>query len=112
MRLETAGSEIPCDTVAELTEALWVQMSALQGQAHLKERLCAQMEQLSISLNQHQNSQQELLEALQVTAWGFGHGLGPGLGIWTGFGVRREEWSEGEEDEGQEQRRRWNDTLS
>ena len=65
-----------------------------------------------ISLDQHQNSQQELLEALQVVAWGFGHGLGPGLGVWTGFGARREEWSEGEEDEGQEQRHGWNNTLS
>ena len=43
-RSEMAGSEIPCDAAAELMEALWVQMSALQGQAHLKERLCAQME--------------------------------------------------------------------
>ena len=111
-RSETAGSEIPCDVVAELTEVLWVQTSTLQGQAHLEERLCAQMERLSISLNQHRNSQQELLEALQVAAWGFGHRLGPGLGVWTGFGMRQEEWSEGEEDEGQEQRRGWNDTLS
>ena len=89
-----------------------MQTSTLQGQAHLEERLCAQMERLLISLDQHQNSQQELLEALQVAARGFGHGLGPGLGMWTGFGVRREEWSEGEEDEGQEQRHGWNDTLS
>ena len=111
-RSETVGSEIPCDAAAELTEALWAQMSTLQGQAHLEERLCAQMEQLSISLDQHQNLQQELLEALQVAARGFGHGLGLGLGMWTRFGVRREEWSEGEEDEGQEQRRGWNDTLS
>ena len=58
------------------------------------------------------NSQQELLEALQVMAWGFGHGLGLGLGVWTRFGVRWEELSEGEEDEGQEQRCGWNDTLS
>ena len=79
---------------------------------HLEERLCAQMEQLSISLNQHRNSQQELLEALQVMAQVFRHGLGPGLGVWTGFGTRREELSEGEEDEGQEQRRGWNNTLS
>ena len=43
-RLETAGSEIPCDTAVELTEALRGQTSALQGQAHLEERLCAQME--------------------------------------------------------------------
>ena len=70
-RSETVGSEIPCDMAAELTEALWAQTSTLQGQAHLEERLCTQMERLSISLNQHQNSQQELLKALQVTAWGF-----------------------------------------
>ena len=111
-RSETAGLEIPCDMAAELTEALQVQTSALQGQAHLKERLCTQMERLSISLDQHQNSQQELLKALQVAARGFGHRLGPGLGVWTRFGARREEWSEGEEDEGQEQRHGWNDTLS
>ena len=43
-RSEMVGSEIPCDMVAELTEALWVQTSALQGQVHLEERLCAQME--------------------------------------------------------------------
>ena len=42
-RLETAGLEIPCDTAAELMEALWAQTSALQGQAHLEERLCTQM---------------------------------------------------------------------
>ena len=57
-RSETAGLEIPCDVAAELTEALQVQTSALQGQAHLKERLCTQMEQLSISLDQNQNSHQ------------------------------------------------------
>ena len=112
MRSETVGLEIPCDTAAELTEALWAQTSAMQGQAHIEERLCAQMEQLSISLDQHRNSQQELLEALQAAVWGFGHGLGPGLGIWTGFSTRREEWSKGEEDEGQEQRRGGDNTLS
>ena len=111
-RTEMVGSEIPCDTAAELTEALQAQMSAMQGQACIKERLCAQMEQLSISLDQHRNLQQELLEALQVVAWGFGHGLGLGLDAWAGFTARQEEWSEGEEDEGQEQRRGWNDTLS
>ena len=63
-RTETAGSEIPCDAAAELMEALWAQTSAMQGQVHIKERLCTQMERLSISLDQHQNSQQELLEAL------------------------------------------------
>ena len=51
---------------AELTEALWAQMSAMQGQVCIEERLCAQMERLSISLYQHQNLQQELLKALQV----------------------------------------------
>ena len=101
-RMETVGSEIPCDVAAELMEALWAQTSAMQGQACIEERLCAQMERLLISLNQHQNLQQELLEALQVTARGFRHGLGPGLGAWTGFATRWEEWSEGEEDEGQE----------
>ena len=93
-------------------EALQAQTSTLQGQVHLEERLCTQMERLSISLDQHRNSQQELLKALQVAAQGFRHQLGPGLGVWTGFSARWEEWSEGEEDEGQEQRRRWNDTLS
>ena len=112
VRTETAGLEIPCDMAAELTEALWAQTSAMQGQACIEERLCTHMERLSISLNQHQNLQQELLKALQVTAWGFGHGLGLGLGAWTGFSARQEEWSEGEEDEGQEQRCRWNNTLS
>ena len=111
-RSETVGLEILCDVAVELTEALRAQTSTLQGQAHLEERLCTQMERLSISLDQHRNSQQELLEALRVAAWGFGHGLGPGLGLWTRFGARREELSEGEEDKGQEQRRRWNDTLS
>ena len=43
-RSETAVSEIPCDVAAELTEALRAQTSALQGQAHIEERLCAQME--------------------------------------------------------------------
>ena len=43
-RSEMAGSEIPCDAAVELTEALRAQTSTLQGQAHLKERLCAQME--------------------------------------------------------------------
>ena len=107
-----AGSEIPGGAATELTEALRAQMSAMQGQAHIEERLCAQMEQLSISLNQHQNSQQELLEALQVVAWGFGHRLGSGLDTWAGITVGREEWSEGEEDEGQGRRCGWNDTLS
>ena len=43
-RSETVGSEIPCDMAAELMEALRVQTSALQGQAHLEKRLCTQME--------------------------------------------------------------------
>ena len=111
-RTETAGSEIPCDMAVELTEALRAQTSAMQGQARIEERLCAQMERLSISLDQHQDSQRALLEALQVAAQGFGHGLGPGLDTWAGITTRREEWSEGEEDEGQEQRHGWNDTLS
>ena len=36
-RSETAVSEIPCDVAVELMEALWVQTSTFQGQAHLKE---------------------------------------------------------------------------
>ena len=79
-RTETVGSEVPGSAVTELTEALRAQMSAMQGQVHLEERLCAQMEGLSISLDQHWNAQQELLEALQVAVRGFGHGLGWG---WT-----------------------------
>ena len=94
------------------TEALWAQTSALQGQAHLEERLCTQMELLLITLNQHWNSQQELLEALHAAAQGFGHGLGSGLDMWAGITLGREEWSEGEEDEGQGRRRGWNDNLS
>ena len=43
-RTETAGSEIPGNAATELTEALRVQMLAMQGQAHIEERLCAQME--------------------------------------------------------------------
>ena len=111
-RTETAGSEIPSSAVMELTEALWAQTSAMQGQARIEERLCAQMERLSISLDQHRNAQQELLEALQVAARGFGHGLGAGLDTWAGITVGREEWSKGEEGEGQGRRRGWNDTLS
>ena len=110
--METAGSEIPGSAATELTEALWAQTSAMQGQARIEERLCAQMEQLSISLDQHRNSQQELLEALQVAAQGFGHGLGSGLDMWAGITVGRKEWSKGEEDEGQGWRCRWNNTLS
>ena len=112
VRTEMAGLEIPGKVAMELTEALWVQTSAMQGQAHIEERLCAQMERLSISLNQHQNSQQELLEALQVVTWGFGHGWGLGLDTWAGIAMGREEWSEGEEDEGQGWRHGWDDTLS
>ena len=70
------------------------------------------MEQLLISLDQHWNSQQELLEALQVAVWGFRHGLGLGLETWARIATGWEEWSEGEEDEGQGQRCRWNNTLS
>ena len=43
-RTEMAGSEIPGNATTELTEALWVQMSAMQGQACIEEWLCAQME--------------------------------------------------------------------
>ena len=43
-RSETVRLEIPCDMAAELTEALRAQTSTLQGQAHLEERLCTQME--------------------------------------------------------------------
>ena len=43
-RMETVGSEIPGNTATELMEALWAQMSAMQGQVHIKERLCTQME--------------------------------------------------------------------
>ena len=111
-RLETAGSEIPSSVATALMEALRAQTSAMQGQACIEERLCAQMERLSISLDQHQNSQQELLQALQVTAQGFGHRLGLGLDLWARITGGWEEWSEGEEDEGQGRRCRWNDTLS
>ena len=111
-RTETVGLEIPGSMATELTEALWAQTSAMQGQVRIEERLCAQMERLSISLNQHWNLQQELLQALQVVAWGFGHGLGSGLDAWVGITGGREEWSEGEEDEGQGRRCGWDDTLS
>ena len=84
----------------------------MQGQACIEEWLCARMEQLSISLNQHQNSQQELLEALQIAAWGFRHGLGSGLDTWARIAMGREEWSEGEEDKGQGWRHGGSDTLS
>ena len=53
VRLETAGSEIPRNAATELTEALQAQTSAMQGQAHIEEQLCTQMEQLLISLDQH-----------------------------------------------------------
>ena len=112
VRTETAGSEIPSNVATELMEALQVQMSAMQGQVHIKEWLCTQMERLSISLDQHWNSQQELLEALQITVWAFGHRLGSGLDTWARIATGQEEWSEGEEDEGQGWRRRWDDTLS
>ena len=111
-RTETAGLEIPGNTAMELMEALRMQTSVMQGQACIREQLCAQMEQLLISLNQHRSSQQELLEALQVAAQGFGHGLGLGLETWAGIATGWEEWSEGEDDKGQGQRCRWNDTLS
>ena len=44
VRMETAGSEIPGNAAMELTEALRAQMSATQGQTHIREWLCAQME--------------------------------------------------------------------
>ena len=56
------------------------------------------MEQLLISLDQHCSTQQELLEALHLTAQSFGHGLGLGLDTWAGIATGWEEWSEGEED--------------
>ena len=111
-RTEMVGLEIPSSVATELMEALWAQTSAMQGQACIEERLCAQMEQLSISLDQHWNSQQELLQALQVVAQGFGHGLGSGLDAWVRITGGWEEWSEGEEDKGQGRRRGWDDTLS
>ena len=43
-RTETAGLEIPGSMATELMEALWAQTSAMQGQARIEERLCAQME--------------------------------------------------------------------
>ena len=43
-RMEMAGSEIPGNTAMELMEALQVQTSAMQGQAHIEEQLCTQME--------------------------------------------------------------------
>ena len=43
-RSEMAGSEILCDAAVKLMEVLWAQTSALQGQVHLEERLCTQME--------------------------------------------------------------------
>ena len=100
VRMETVGLEIPGNAATELTGALWVQTSAMQGQAHIEEQLCAQMERLSISLDQHWNSQQGLLKALQVVAWGFGHGLGSGLDTWARIAAGWEEWSEEEEDKG------------
>ena len=85
VRTEIAGSEIPKNAATELMEALRAQMAAMQGQARIKEWLCTQMEQLSVSLDQHQSSQQELLEALHIMVWGFGHRLGLGLEAWAGI---------------------------
>ena len=90
-RTEMVGSEIPRNVATELMEALWVQTSAMQGQARIEEWLCAQMEQLSISLDQHRNLHQELLEALQVAAQGFRHRLGLGLDTWARIATGREE---------------------
>ena len=99
--METVGSEIPGTKAMELTEALWAQMAMMQGQACIEEQMCTQMEQLSISLNQHRFTQQELLEALHLMAWGFRYGLGSGLDLWARIATSQEEWSKG-----------WNDTLS
>ena len=44
VRTEMAGLEIPGNAAMELTEALWAQTSAMQGQAHIGEWLCTQME--------------------------------------------------------------------
>ena len=70
------------------------------------------MEQLLISLNQHHSTQQELLEALHLVAWGFEYGLGVELDTRAGIATGLEEWSEGEEDEERGRGRGWNDTLS
>ena len=43
-RSEMAGSEIPGSAATAQTEALRAQTSAMQGQACIEERLCAQME--------------------------------------------------------------------
>ena len=43
-RTETAGLEIPSNVATELMEALRAQTSAMQGQVHIEERLCTQME--------------------------------------------------------------------
>ena len=109
-RTETAGLEIHRIMATELTEALQAQMTVMQGQACIEEWLCGQMEQLSISLNQHHSLQQELLEALHGMAWGFGHGLGSGLDAWARIAMGWEEWSKGEEDKEQGRRCRWNNT--
>ena len=111
-RTEVVGSEIPRNAATELMEALRVQTSAMQGHACIREQLCAQMEQLLNYLNQHRSLQQELLEALQVAAWDFRHGLGSGLETWARIAMGWEEWSEGEGDEGQGWRHGWNNTLS
>ena len=94
-RTETAGSEIPGNTAMELMEALQAQTSAMQGQVHIKEWLCAQMERLLISLNQHWTLQQELLKALHVAAQGFRYGLGSGLETWAGIGDMGRGWRHG-----------------
>ena len=112
VRTEMAGLEIPGNTAMELMEALWAQTMLMQGQVCIEEWLCAQMEQLLVSLDQHRSLQQELLEALHIMVWGFRHGLGSGLEAWTRTAMGWEEWSKGEEDEEQGQRHVWNDTLS
>ena len=67
-RMETVRLEIPSYVAMELMEALQAQMSAMQGQVCIKEWLCAQMEQLLVSLDQHRSSQQELFKALHIMA--------------------------------------------
>ena len=87
VRLEMAGLEIPGTEATEFTEALQAQMAMMQVQVCIEEWMCAQMEQLLSSLDQHCSSQQELLEVLHVMAWGFRHELGLGLDMWAGIAM-------------------------
>ena len=43
-RTEMVGLEIPRNAASELTEALQAQTSVMQGQPHIEEQLCTQME--------------------------------------------------------------------